>query len=337
MQPMTALEAETLLDYYETFARVETGSSAIYSAWAAGVAQDEEVLALLLALPRPKRQANLLFAAARHLGAPEGGYAALRSWLLEHWAATRQLMLARSTQTNEAGRCATLLPALAQIPGPLALIEVGASAGLCLYPDRYSYRYSTTNQRHPGTIRLDPPHGPSAVVIDCALTNASAPEHLPEVAWRRGIDLNPLDITDPEDQAWLRSLVWPEHESRRQRLLTATAAAAADPPRLVRGDLLEAIEALLARVPAGTTPVVFHSAVLAYVNAETRNHFASLMQSRTDAVWISNEGAAVLPTVHDQLRARGVDAAGRFVLAVDGVAQALTGPHGQSYEGLPAA
>ena len=129
MQPMTELEAETLRDYYGKFARLEaSGTSPIYTAWAEGVAADDEVIALLLELPRPKRQANLLFAAARHLGAGEGTYADLRAWLLRHWNDVRELMLARSTQTNEAGRCATLLPALARIPGPLALMEVGASA-----------------------------------------------------------------------------------------------------------------------------------------------------------------------------------------------------------------
>ena len=50
-------------------------------------------------------------------------------------------MLARRTQTNEPARCATLLPALARLPGPLALIEVGASAGLTLLFDHYSYDY----------------------------------------------------------------------------------------------------------------------------------------------------------------------------------------------------
>jgi len=50
-------------------------------------------------------------------------------------------MAARRTQTNEAARCAVLLPALALLPGPLALIVVGASAGLTLLVDRYSYDY----------------------------------------------------------------------------------------------------------------------------------------------------------------------------------------------------
>ena len=336
MQPMTELEAETLRDYYGKFARLEaSGTSPIYTAWAEGVAADDEVIALLLELPRPKRQANLLFAAARHLGAGEGTYADLRAWLLRHWNDVRELMLARSTQTNEAGRCATLLPALARIPGPLALMEVGASAGLCLYPDRYSYRFTVTGAvgaEFAQSTTLDPADGPSAVVLDCELTNVSVPERLPEVAWRAGIDLNPLDITDVDQREWLTSLIWPEHEARRERLLAAASIAAADPPHLVRGDLLDTVESLLAEVPAGTQPVVFHSAVLAYVDAEVRACFASLMRSRDDVVWISNEGVGVLPDTPAQL---GVEADGRFVLSVDGRAVALTGPHGQSYTGLP--
>jgi hypothetical protein len=55
--------------------------------------------------------------------------------------AVRSVMLARSTQTNEPARCAVLLPVLAQLPQPLALIEIDTSAGLCLLPDLYGYDY----------------------------------------------------------------------------------------------------------------------------------------------------------------------------------------------------
>ncbi len=371
MRPMTDLDTETLREYYRNFSRIEAaGTSPIYTAWAAGVAEDDRILALLLDLPRPKRQANLLFGAARHLGSGEGDYAELRRWLLDHWDETRALMLARSTQTNEAGRCAVLLPALAQISGPLSLIEVGASAGLCLYPDRYSYTYRTgtsprSDEREPSAAdsdaaqgdpmdgdarvsaagestaaessvtHLDPVDGPSTVDLSCDIAGALPPTRLPEVIWRAGIDLNPLDITDPDERAWLRSLIWPEHTVRRDRLDAAAAIAAADPPRLVTGDLTTTVAGLIAEAPAESQVVVFHSAVLAYVDPESRNEFVAIMRAHPDVVWLSNEGEHVLPDIGAQLADHGVDGAdGRFVLAVDGVATALTGPHGQSYEAL---
>lgn len=335
MQPMTELAAESLRDYYLKFARYEaSGTSPTYAAWARGIAEDEEIIELLLELPKQKRQANLLFAAARHLGAGDDhlmggdhGSASLRTWLKENWPATRALMSARSTQTNEAGRCAVILPALARISAPLSLLEVGASAGLCLYPDRYSYTYTTES----GPLTLHPEAGPSTVELACEMTNAAPPERIPEVAWRAGIDLNPIDITDSDQQEWLRALIWPEHGLRRDRLSAAAALVSADPPRLVPGDLLETVEGLLAEAPAGTQKVVFHSAVLAYVEPAERESFATLMRSRDDVVWISNEGGGVLPDIGTQI---GRETDGRFVLAVNGQAIALTGPHGQSFEGL---
>ncbi|MGY2064045.1 DUF2332 family protein [Blastococcus sp. SYSU DS0619] len=65
--------------------------------------------------------------------------AQLRDWTLEDRLRLRATVLAHATQTDEPARCAALLPLLAGIAEPLALIEVGAAAGLCLYPDRYSY------------------------------------------------------------------------------------------------------------------------------------------------------------------------------------------------------
>ncbi|GAA1859720.1 DUF2332 domain-containing protein [Brevibacterium marinum] len=342
MQPMSELDAQSLRDYYRRFARFEaTDTSPTYTAWAQGVAEDDEIIHLLLELPKQKRQANLLFAAARHLGAGDdsnthpgdegnagaGDYASLRRWLLEHWEVTREIMLARSTQTNEAGRCAVLLPALAQIDRSISLIEVGASAGLCLYPDRYSYVYGTPS----GPVTLHPDDGPSPVVLDCELRNAQVPDRLPEVAWRAGIDLNPLDINDADQRNWLRSLIWPEHDIRRRRLSAAASLMGPDPPRLVAGDLLESIGPLMTEAPADSQVVVFHSAVLAYVSPAERAQFVELMRSHEDVVWISNEGARVLPDIGNQVPN---DPDGRFVLAVNGEASALTGPHGQSYEGL---
>lgn len=109
---------------YREFARSAYGSSPIYERLALGVADDPEVLALLCELPEPKRQPNLLFGAVALLTGALPDYGEFRGWLLDHRDDVVEVMLARRTQTNEVGRCATLLPALGQLPGPLALLEV---------------------------------------------------------------------------------------------------------------------------------------------------------------------------------------------------------------------
>ncbi|GAA4748959.1 hypothetical protein GCM10023350_37450 [Nocardioides endophyticus] len=122
------------------------GASPCFDDWASRVAHDAELLAWLDELPVAKRQPNLVFAAARWHGVPAPGpYDGLRSALLGDDGRIRATILERATQTNEVGRLATLLPAFAAVAAgsPIALIEVGASAGLCLYPDRYSYSWST--------------------------------------------------------------------------------------------------------------------------------------------------------------------------------------------------
>src|ERR1700730_14052353 len=88
-----------------------------------------------------KRQPNRLFAAARSLLGEPPDLAALHFLLGDREDELAGIILARRTQTNEPARCATLLPALALLPPPLAIVEVGASAGLTLLADKYSYDY----------------------------------------------------------------------------------------------------------------------------------------------------------------------------------------------------
>jgi hypothetical protein len=87
------------------------------------------------------------------------------------------------------------------------------------------------------------------------------------VVWRAGLDLNPLDVTDPETAQWLETLVWPGQNDRLARLRTAIDIVAAEPPRLVKGDLLADIDALIAEAPNDATLVVMHSSTLVYVPA----------------------------------------------------------------------
>jgi hypothetical protein len=127
---------------YRRFARREAaGRSPAYESLALAVADDEAILGFLAGLPPEKRQPNLLFAAARYLLDAVPDVTDLRHLVVERHDRLVEVMLERRTQTNEPARCATILPTLWRLPQPLALIEVGASAGLTLLVDRYSYDY----------------------------------------------------------------------------------------------------------------------------------------------------------------------------------------------------
>ena len=316
---------DDVIEEYRDFASYAAGDSPCFEEWALGVVDDPEVLAWLGTLPAIKRQPNLVFAAARWHGAPAPGpYAGLRRTLLDREPEVRATVLARATQTNEVGRLATLAPVLALVGGPLALVEVGASAGLCLFPDRYDYAWPPT-----GALR-----GSGGPVLTAGATGPlPVPTAHPEVAWRGGVDLNPLDVSDPDAMAWLENLVWPEQEQRRRRLRTAVEVARQEPPRLRRGDLFDHLPGLLDEAATFGTPVVLHSAVVAYLEEADRSRFHDLMTDLVDegrCRWISNEGRRVLRDVTGDLEVPS----GRFVTALDGVPVAFSHGHGHAIDWL---
>ena len=310
---------------YHRFAQNEAhGVSAAYEAFAIAVANSEFAIEFLAGMPAAKRQPNLLFGAVRHLVGVPDSPEAFEETLRQHARAIRDLMLARSTQTNEPGRCAVLLPVLCSLPQPLALIEVGASAGLCLLPDRYAYDYNGRKVAPIGGQAADTPTFP------CQANAATQiPTQVPQIAWRAGLDLNPVDLRIDEEVRWLENLIWPEQESRAKRFRAACRLAIKDPPAIQQGDLLTDIRALAEKAPSEATLVIFHTAVLAYVDRQTRQQFAEEMQG-LDAAWISNEAPGVFPTLLERLE--HAPPKNRFLLSVDGNPIASTGPHGQSID-----
>ncbi len=304
---------------YLRFAEIEaSGRSPLYESLARHVARDDEVLRFLLTLPPAKRQPNLLLAAVRHQLGHAVDWPEFRRAVLDRAAEIGGLMLHRSTQTNEPGRCAVLLPVLAHLPQPLALIEVGASAGLCLLPDHYGYDY--------GETRLAPKSRPCFPCVPSQGT--PLPSELPQIVWRAGLDLNPLEPSDRQDRAWLEALVWPEQYDRLQRLREALAVADKLKPRVERGDLRRDLTSLAAQAPPEATLVIFHTAVLAYVaSAAERQAFADEAVELAD-FWIANERPRVFPKVAGRM-----DVAGReFLLSVNGTPTAWTDPHGAAID-----
>ena len=335
-------------DWYRNFGTVDApASSPCYAEWSLGIAGDPELISRIELWPHNKRQPLLILAAARFLGAGITPYREFREFLLARWDEVSRVVLSRATQTNEAGRCTTLLPSLAAIAGstgrPLALIEVGASAGLALFPDKYAYEYDDGAS----VTRLVPqPDGARSAaeeppVLRCTVEGAvPLPAELPQVVWRAGIDLNPLDINDPDDVAWLEALIWPEQDFRRERLRRAIAIAQQDPPLLVAGDLNEQLVSLADQAPPDATLVVFHSAVMAYLDASQREAFRATigtLAAERGCHWLSNEGHTVLAQADGSVVVPEMDDSrlqGRFLLLQDGVPVAIAGPHGQTLEWL---
>jgi hypothetical protein len=225
----------------------------------------------------------------------DGLYPAFAAFVDEHRARIDELVATRTTQTNEPRRTVVTLPALglvqAEAGAPLALIEVGASAGLNLLPDRYALTV--------GEMTSGDPASPARMACEVhGELHPPIPARL-EVAWRRGLDLNPLDVRDPATREWLRALVWPEHADRLQLLDAALQVARQDPPIIVRGDLVDDLPPLVAEAPPDAALVVACTWTLAYLRPERRRAFiaalAGLAVSAGRTVWlVACEGESVL-------------------------------------------
>jgi hypothetical protein len=315
---------------YREFADLEArGVSPLYVEFAAGIAEDPELLALLATLPEEKQQPNLILAATRYVAGLAADYGGFRRSVLDRRDEVLAIMRKRRTQTNEPGRCAALYPLLASLPQPLALLEVGASAGLCLLPDRYRYEYDGHPDDYSGSAASGAAQRPGVVAgapdSPVVLRSRTEGDHRQpgpiSVAWRAGIDLNPLDVTDPDDARWLEALIWPGDHDRQERLQAALSIARRDRPRIVRGDLNARLDEMVAEAPGDATLVVYHTAVLWYLSEPDRAAFVARVRA-VDGHWIAQEGPGVVPG----LPAEGPAQA--FLVALDGRVAGFSAPHG---------
>jgi hypothetical protein len=313
---------------YRKFAAAEAqGKSPMYEDLARRIANDRSILAFLSELPREKQQPNLLFAAVNYLHGTPRGWEDFRAFIEQHGDEVAGIMKTRSTQTNVPERCATLLPLMARLPQPLALLEVGASAGLCLLPDYYHYRFDSRQVQPTRHSTASPPS------LACrASPGTPLPARGIEVGWRAGLDSDPIDINNDDQIAWLEALVWPGEPDRLENLRAALAVARQDPPRIIRGDLRADLAQLAAEAPREMTLVVFHTAVLAYVESlEDRAAFARTVRELR-AAWISNEAAGVFPEISAKASRPGPPH--HALLSLDGEPIAWTDLHGASIEWL---
>jgi hypothetical protein len=185
------------------------------------------------------------------------------SALVEHAEFLRRFTAEQDVQTNEVQRSWALVPAFLSLSDgrPLDLLELGPSAGLNLVWDRYRYSYSTGDWGS-GALEL---RGDDRVPAPASVFSRSV-----SVARRRGVDLNPVDVTTEEGSLLLQSFVWADQTARLERLRAAIDVVRADPPELIRGDYVRDLPALLAdRVP-GAQLIVYETASTQYLDAEQR-------------------------------------------------------------------
>jgi hypothetical protein len=296
-------DVQSIADMFRILADIDfEDASPLWARLTREAADDPEVLTMLLPAAPRDRLPHLLLAAVQYELAASGAdaittfgaepYAAFRSWCIDHRDELEGLTATRFVQTNEVGRCAALLPCLSfvarQSRQPLAVLEVGASAGLNLRFDTYRYVYGE-----------QPPIGPddSRVVLQPRLVGDGRPDaDFPTVTWRIGVDRRPVDVGNDDDVRWIRSCLWPEQHWRRELFDAAIDAARDDPPELVTGDAMELLADLVGRAPDDAALCVVHTAVIAYL-PDPPAFVQRLRELARDRPiwWVSGEAPGLVP------------------------------------------
>ena len=290
-------------------------ASPMYSELSRGVANDPDLLEIAAQVKNHQPAPNMLFAAVQYLllkgfEHPLADYypitagpsyrkgslfPSFRDFCLTQNEAIVELIRTRRTQTNVVRRCTCLLPLFSIVSEesglPLALVDLGASAGLNLNFDRYYYRYQQAEKE---TVNWGVVN--SRIHLETELRgNVSTPHLLRNiaVASRDGIDLDPVDLANSDQLLWLRALIWPEHTERHQQLIDAAIEFTNSDIRMHTGDAAEVLPTLISSVPHEHALVVYSTIALYQFPSESRKRVTQtlLEASEKRAVWqIALEG-----------------------------------------------
>lgn len=199
-------------------------------------------------------------------------------------------MRSRLVQTNEVRRSAYLFPSLVFASSyfdsrALALVEIGTSAGLNLIWDCYRYSYggeSVYGDLASPVLITSSFRGPKPAALSAAM---------PPISNRIGLDLNIVDTSIPDQADWLRALVWPEHEERRELMDAALMERSRVELDLRVGDGFSWIEGIAEGLPAEVLVCVYHTHVANQISEESRTRFLDQMArigAKRDLVHVFN-------------------------------------------------
>jgi|HubBroStandDraft_1064217.scaffolds.fasta_scaffold00055_29 hypothetical protein len=207
------------------------------------------------------------------------------------WVADR---LQSPPQTNEVRRSAALMAGLLVLAEeyrlPFALFEPGASGGLNLQLDAFSYRNAAWRWGSGDDL-----------LIETAWTGPPPPAAPFEIAFRAGCDRNPVDASSAEDCLRLASYIWADQADRLDLLQRGLAIARR---RGMVPDKADAAEWLEQRLPdhrPGLLTIVYHSIFYQYPPAATRARIEAAISAAGRAAtldsplaWLRFEPEAVL-------------------------------------------
>ncbi|SDL63570.1 hypothetical protein SAMN05216244_0208 [Sediminibacillus halophilus] len=270
-----------LSERFQNFSLYECrGSSRLYECLATEIANDDELLRLSEHAREDQPTPNLLLGAVHYLlqrndhplkrfyaslttvpDKPEEAFYWFKDFCLKNEKEIKQLLIEKLVQTNEVRRCTYLYPIFCHIyrqtKQPLSLIELGSSAGLQLLWDKYAYRYDNGSIVGNANAQL---------VLTAEMRGGQLPlliKESPPVAKRIGVDLHINHLNDPEDYAWLKALIWPEHHTRRTAFEQAVVQweNEASNLTLMEGNGVDLLEEVAAGIPLDSTICVFHTHV----------------------------------------------------------------------------
>ncbi|WP_054028453.1 DUF2332 domain-containing protein [Bacillus sp. FJAT-28004] len=268
-----------LSERFKVFATECKGSSRLYEQLSLAIAADDELLHIASYCGEGQPVPNLFFAAVHYLllkgtdhelqefygslvdhpREAEAAFPYFRLFCLQHNNEIIPIVQSKLVQTNEVRRCAYLYPAFCsmyeKIKKPLALIEIGTSAGLQLIWDKYGYQYNTSERY--GNIDAE-------LVLHSKVHGDIRPyllKHSPPVIARIGIDLHVNNLEDPEDNLWLKSLIWPEHNERIVNFEKAGACLRGQSIELIQGNGVKRLAEIASKITEDGVIGVFHTHV----------------------------------------------------------------------------
>lgn len=194
-------------------------------------------------------------------------------------------LAANRVQTNETARAIAWLWPLALAGAgdgerPVALVDLGASAGLNLVADALPAIWTDAERGDPIPVA-----------------------RAPRIVSRLGIDARPIDARDDAAVAWLRACLWPGEMRRLARFDAAVAAfreasRSPAPPSVETGDLRSAgrrLRAVAGASPRGTLVLAYQTLVREYLPPAVRAEYLEGVRSFLEdappgsALWVELE------------------------------------------------